>query len=87
MDVDPKAVKLETIIGNYTQSDFVRCGLSTCHTKHGKGYLVKRERVNRRRYQTHAEARADIFNYIECFYNPRRRRKLEALKHKKSNLT
>jgi hypothetical protein len=25
------------------------------------------------------EARADIFDYIECFYNPRRRRKLEAL--------
>ena len=49
--------------------------------------MLKRERVNRRRYETHAEARADIFNYIECFYNPRRRRKLEALKRKKSNLT
>jgi putative transposase len=49
--------------------------------------MLKRERVNRRRYQTHAEARADIFDYIECFYNPRRRRKLEALKRKKSNLT
>jgi len=49
--------------------------------------MLKRERVNRRRYQTHAEARADIFDYIECFYNPRRRRKLEAHKQKKSNLT
>ncbi len=49
--------------------------------------MLKRERVNRRRYETHAEARADIFDYIECFYNPRRRRKLEILKLKKSNLT
>jgi len=49
--------------------------------------MLKRERVNRRHYQTHAEARADIFDYIECFYNPRRRRKLEILKLKKSNLT
>ena len=48
--------------------------------------MLKRERVNRRRYQTHREARADIFDYIECFYNPRRRRKIEALKRKKSNL-
>lgn len=43
VDVDPNAVKLDTIIGNYTESDFVRCGLSNCHTKHGKGYLVKVE--------------------------------------------
>ena len=49
--------------------------------------MLKRERVNRRRYLTHAEARADIFDYIECFYNPRRRRKMAALKLKKSNLT
>ena len=49
--------------------------------------MLKRERVNRRRYHTHAEARADIFDYIECFYNPRRRRKLEALKRKRANLT
>jgi len=49
--------------------------------------MLKLERANRRRYQTHAEARADIFDYIECFYNPRRRRKLEVLKQKKSNLT
>ena len=36
---------------------------------------LKRERVNRRRYQTRAEARSDIFDYIERFYNPRRKRK------------
>ena len=49
--------------------------------------MLKRERVNRRRYQSHAEARADIFDYIERFYNPRRRRKMEALKLAESNLT
>jgi putative transposase len=39
--------------------------------------MLKRERVNRRRYCTRAEARADIFDYIECFYNPRMRRRLQ----------
>lgn len=42
--------------------------------------LLKRERVNRRRYVTRAEARADVFEYIEVFYNPRKRRKLEQLR-------
>jgi putative transposase len=49
--------------------------------------MLKRERVNRRRYATHAEARADIFDYIERFHNPRKRRRLELLKRKKSLLT
>ena len=35
--------------------------------------ILKRERVNRVRYQTRDEARADVFNYIECFYNRKRR--------------
>ncbi len=34
--------------------------------------LLKRERVHRRRYQTRAEARTDIFDYIERFYNRQR---------------
>lgn len=38
--------------------------------------VLKRERVNRRYYVTRAEARADIFDYIETFYNRRKRRKL-----------
>ena len=42
--------------------------------------MLKQERVNRRRYQTRAEARADVFDYIERFYNTRRRRQLEAIK-------
>ena len=34
---------------------------------------LKTERVNRKRYRTRDEAKADVFDYIECFYNPRRR--------------
>ncbi len=34
---------------------------------------LKIERVYRSRYRTRDEARADIFDYIERFYNPRRR--------------
>ena len=34
---------------------------------------MKTERTDRRRYHTRDEARADVFNYIEQFYNPRRR--------------
>ncbi len=34
--------------------------------------LLKRERVNRRRYATRQEARLDVFDYIERFYNRRR---------------
>ena len=34
---------------------------------------LKTERTNRRRYTTRDEARADVFDYIERFYNPRRR--------------
>jgi len=39
--------------------------------------LLKRERVNRRRYATRADARADVFDYIERFYNQRKKRTLE----------
>lgn len=35
--------------------------------------LLKRERVRRRIYITRDEARQDIFDYIEMFYNPKRR--------------
>ena len=35
---------------------------------------LKTERVYRKpRYRTRDEARADVFDYIERFYNPRRR--------------
>lgn len=35
--------------------------------------VLKRERVNRVRYRTRDEARADLFEYIEVFYNRKRR--------------
>lgn len=38
--------------------------------------MLKRERVNHRRYRTQDIAKADIFNYIERFHNPRMRRRV-----------
>jgi putative transposase len=48
------------------------------HNAAAEGFfgMLKRERVNRRRYLTRAEARTDVFDYIEHFYNPRIRRRL-----------
>ena len=34
---------------------------------------LKLERVRRHRYRTRDEARADLFDYVERFDNPRRR--------------
>ena len=34
---------------------------------------LKKEQVHHQHYKTRDEARADIFDYIECFYNPIRR--------------
>lgn len=39
-DVDPRTVTLKSIIGSYSFASFLPCGLSTCHTPHGRGYLV-----------------------------------------------
>lgn len=49
--------------------------------------LLKRERVNRRRYRTVAEARGDVFDYIERFHNPRMERRLDVLTRGQSDLT
>ena len=49
--------------------------------------LLKRERVKRRFYHTRAEARAAIFDYIERFHNPRKRRRLENAKQNELLLT
>jgi putative transposase len=35
--------------------------------------LLKRERIRRRTYKTRQEARQDVFDYIEMFYNPVRK--------------
>ena len=34
---------------------------------------LKTERTARKVYRTRGQARSDVFDYIECFYNPRRR--------------
>ena len=34
---------------------------------------LKIERVHRKVYRTRAQARADVFDFIEVFYNPKRR--------------
>ncbi len=34
---------------------------------------LKMERTARKTYRTRDDAKADVFDYIECFYNPRRR--------------
>jgi putative transposase len=49
--------------------------------------MLKRERVNRQRYPTLAEARADVFDYIERFHNPRIQRRLDARDREFSVLT
>ena len=38
--------------------------------------MLKRERTNRRIYRTMDVAKADLFNYIERFHNPRMRRRV-----------
>lgn len=39
--------------------------------------MLKRERVNRRQYQNKAQARSDVFDYIERCHNPRMQRRLD----------
>ena len=48
---------------------------------------MKRERINRRKYLTRNEARSDVFDYIERFYNPRKKRQLEMKQRKQLHLT
>ena len=71
----------------YTSDDFrdalVKHGIQCSMSARGNCYdnavvesffgVLKRERVNRVRYRTRDEARADVFEYIECFYNRKRR--------------
>ncbi len=71
----------------YTSDDFreelARHGIECSMSSTGNCYdnavvesffgLLKRERVKRVRYRTREEARADLFEYIEVFYNRKRR--------------
>ena len=49
--------------------------------------MLKRERINYRQYRTRDEARADIFDYIELFHNPRMRRRLANQDNKFTSLS
>jgi hypothetical protein len=40
VDIDPKTAVLKSIIGSYAFQTFIPCGLASCHTPHGRGYLV-----------------------------------------------
>src|SRR5579871_2045899 len=40
-NIDPDTVALKAIIGSYAFKTFIPCGLSSCHTPHGRGYLVQ----------------------------------------------
>jgi len=71
----------------YTSEDFQRLleqhGITCSMSRQGNVWdnsamesffsTLKTERVHRRRYRTRDEARADVFDYVERFYNPRRR--------------
>ena len=73
--------------GQYTSDDFrnelakhgIECSMSSTGNCYDNAVaesffgLLKRERVNRVRYRTRDEARADVFDYIEVFYNRKRR--------------
>ena len=39
--------------------------------------MLKRERIYRRRYFSLADTRADVFDYIERFHNPRLQRRVD----------
>ncbi len=50
------------------------CRRGNCHDKAVAGSffnLLKRERIRRKVYRSRDEARQDVFDYIEMFYNPK----------------
>ena len=71
----------------YTSDDFreelarngIECSMSAAANCYDNAVVesffgvLKRERVNRVRYRTREEARADLFDYIEVFYDRKRR--------------
>lgn len=71
----------------YTSEDFQRLleshGITCSMSRRGNCWdnaamesffsTLKTERLGRRQYRTRNELRADVFDYIERFYNPKRR--------------
>lgn len=63
----------------FLKSHGIECSMSrrgNCHDNavaESFFQLLKRERVRRKIYSTRSQARSDVFDYIEFFYNPKRR--------------
>lgn len=63
---------------DFLQAHGIECSMSrrgNCHDNavaESFFQLLKRERIRRKIYATRDDARADVFNYIEMFYNTRR---------------
>lgn len=84
----PEAVLHHSDQGSqYTSEDFQRLleshGMACSMSRRGNCWdnaameslfsTLKTERLGRRQYRTRDELRADVFDYIERFYNPKRR--------------
>ena len=84
----PEAVLHHSDQGSqYTSEDFQRLleshGITCSMSRRGNCWdnaamesffsTLKTERLGRRQYRTRNELRADVFDYIERFYNPKRR--------------
>ena len=75
------AILFTTVWGGYRRVKFVwiECSLSRrgeCWDNAAMESFfssLKSERLNRRTYRSRDDVRADVFSYIEQFYNPRRR--------------
>ncbi len=65
----------QSFLGQHNlQASMSRCG--NCHDNavaESFFQLLKRERIRRRTYPTRDMARQDVFEYIEMFYNPKRK--------------
>jgi putative transposase len=68
-----------------SMSDVGHCGDNAA----AEGFfgMINRERIHRRHYLSLADARSDVFDYIERFHNPRMQRRLDAQDQKFYALT
>ena len=63
---------------DFLKANGIECSMSrrgNCHDNavaESFFQLLKRERIRRKIYTTHDDAKSDVFNYIEMFYNSRR---------------
>jgi putative transposase len=73
-----RLVEAHGVVYSIPQGDFLQ-GVSRRGNCWGNAAMesffstLKTERLSRRHYRTRNELRADVFDYIERFYNPKRR--------------